>query len=592
VSGAGGPAARDRRALRDALIGNPRLPLLFAFGVLYLLVDHALALGQSNAWDLRNYHLYMPWAWVEGRLEQDIAAAQIQTFYNPVMHVPLLWSAELFGPRLHTGLLALMQGANLFLLYGIALQVLSAPYPRGARWGALFVAVMGATGATVLSELGTGYGENLVSLPLLGGALVLLRAAKAARAAGDAAPFPFAAIVAAGLLVGAATGLKLAMAPFAASLVACAALLVESRRARVRLVLGLACGSALGFVLAAGPWMFELWSRYGNPLYPGFSDWFPTLDYPAVDLREAYRPPRTLIEWVAYPLVWTDHAARASEVKFRDHRILFWYLALLLLPWWRTRGVARAHDQRAGVFLSMWLASSYVVSLALFGYYRFLAPLEMLAPAATAWLVAWVWPSGGWRWYVLSGLFLVTAATQRTPDRGYVPFEQSYVRLEAPALPEQAHVVLAGGAPTAFVALALGPGHDYIRAGGNLAGSLRAPWAIDNRVAARLDGDDRPIVIVVQEDLAGVRDDLARFGLETNPSDCVVVRTNLLDDYQWPLSFCPGHRVRPALTALADARTAWAAKCAAADGDDAGTRRQCKALAASEPAFRSLVEAP
>jgi len=293
-----------------------------------------------------------------------------------------------------------------------------------------------------------------------------------------------------------------------------------------------------------------------------------------------------LIEWVAYPLVWTDHAARAGEVKFRDHRILFWYLALVFLPWWRTRGTVRTRDHRVGMFLCVWLASSYAASLALFGYHRFLAPLEMLAPAATAWLVAWVWPAGRWRWYALSGLFLATAATQRTPDRGHVPFEVDAIRLEAPAIPDRAHVVLAGEQPTAFVALALGPRHDYIRAGGNLGGAQRAPWAIDNRVAARLDGDDRPIVIVLQEEIGKVRDDLARFGLEADKADCVVARTNLLDEYQPPLRFCPGRRIRPALAALADARAEWAAKCAAAPAP-----RMCKALAASEPAFRSLVEA-
>ena len=585
--------ADKRRSLgAAALLDGPRLPLLLAFVVVLLLVQHALALGQSSAWDLRNYHLYVPWAWAAGRFEQDIAAAQVQTYFNPILHVPLLWSALRLGPMAHTALLALVQGANVFLLYGIALQVLAPPYPRHARWCALFVAVLGATGATVLSELGTGYGENLVSLPLLGGVLLLLAAGRRVREAEQGAPFPFATVEAAGVLVGAATGLKLALAPFGASIVVCAAVLVESRHARVRLLSALALGAVLGFALSAGPWMLELWRRYRNPFYPAFADWFPTIDYPAVDPREPYRPPHTVVEWLAYPLVWTDHATRAGEVKFRDHRILFWYLALVFLPWWRVRREARTPDHRAGVFVSLWLASSYASSLALFGYYRFLAPLEMLAPAATAWLVAWVWPSGRWRWIVLTGLFLVTAATQRTPDRGHVPFEETYVRVDAPPIRERSHVVLAGESPTAFVALALGPLHDYIRVGGNLGGALRAPWALDNRIAARLDGDDRPIVIVLQEDATRVREDLGRFGLEIVAADCVAARTNLLDEYQPQMRFCPGRRARRAALALADARSAWTATCAKADPADAWMRRQCKALAASEPVFRSLVEAP
>jgi hypothetical protein len=559
-----------------------RLPDLLALLVVFLLAAYALSLGQSSSWDLRNYHLYLPWAWLTGRLDRDVAAAQAQSFFNPLLQVPQLWSAMTFGPVVHTALLALVQGANVLLVYGIALRVLKQPFPERTRWCALVVAVAGGTGATALSELGSSYGDNIVSLPLLGGVLALLSAAAGAGGATPRQrPGPWSAGVAAsGVLLGMAAGLKLAIAPFAAGAVLCAPLLTPGRRSRLELFARLALGAIVGFGLTAGPWMLELWERYRDPVYPAFADWFPTLEYPAVDLREAYRPPKTLLEWLAYPMVWTDHAARAGEYKFRDHRILFWYLALVFLPWWRRRPAVAADS--AGTYLVAWLALSYLVSLAMFGYYRFLLPLEMLAPAATALLLARAWPSGGWRWYVLGGLFLVSAASQITPDLGHVPFGRRYLELAAPAIPERAHVVLAGDKPTAFLALALGPSHDYIRVGGNLGGARRAPWALDTRIARALDRDREPIVAVLQDEPAVVHDDLARFGLVLEPLRCTAVTTNLIPDYARRIRFCDARRARPAAAALSEARAAWTVRCEGAGAQDAGLARQCRALDASQ----------
>src|SRR6478735_682546 len=45
----------------------------------------ACALGQSNNWDLRNYHWYDGWAWLHGRGLQDLAAAQSQSWFNPLL---------------------------------------------------------------------------------------------------------------------------------------------------------------------------------------------------------------------------------------------------------------------------------------------------------------------------------------------------------------------------------------------------------------------------------------------------------------------------------------------------------------------------
>ena len=48
----------------------------------------SILLRQDNNWDLRNYHLYSAWALLNGRAGMDIAAAGIQSFFNPLLDLP------------------------------------------------------------------------------------------------------------------------------------------------------------------------------------------------------------------------------------------------------------------------------------------------------------------------------------------------------------------------------------------------------------------------------------------------------------------------------------------------------------------------
>ena len=49
----------------------------------------SLWLGQDVSFDLLNYHLYLPYAFLHGRFGQDlIAAGATHTFFNPLADIP------------------------------------------------------------------------------------------------------------------------------------------------------------------------------------------------------------------------------------------------------------------------------------------------------------------------------------------------------------------------------------------------------------------------------------------------------------------------------------------------------------------------
>ena len=63
---------------------------LWIFGLAALLpITAMLLLGFDANWDLKNYHLYNVHAWFTGRMATDIAPAQLQSWHNPLLDVPL-----------------------------------------------------------------------------------------------------------------------------------------------------------------------------------------------------------------------------------------------------------------------------------------------------------------------------------------------------------------------------------------------------------------------------------------------------------------------------------------------------------------------
>ncbi|HVJ62468.1 MAG TPA: glycosyltransferase 87 family protein, partial [Tahibacter sp.] len=218
----------------------------------------AFALGQSNNWDLCNYHWYDGWAWLTGRGDADLAAAQLQTWFNPLLPAALYALLSSLPPALGTFALGAVQGGNLVLAYLVARALL----PGRPRWFVVVVAVVGVTGATQLGELGATFGDNLLTLFLLGALALVVERVDRPRA------------LLAGLCVGVAVGIKLTVAPFAAGIVLALPALAGNRRDALALFACAAVAALCGFLASGGFWMLELWQRYGNPLFPLFGTWF------------------------------------------------------------------------------------------------------------------------------------------------------------------------------------------------------------------------------------------------------------------------------------------------------------------------------
>ena len=464
-------------------------------------------LGADRGWDTRNYHLYTPWALLAGRPE-DVLPAGLQGFHNPALDLPfaLLVMRLNEWPHLLAFLMGLPTGLALWLVWRLARAVFGAA--PGARGPAL-LAMLGAAGGSVLrSQVGTAAGDTTSGVLVLAALLAALAAPEWRRAA------------LAGLLCGAAIGLKLTNAPYAPALAVLLALAPGARpAARARLLLGCAAGGLAGVLLAHGWWGAVLRAEFGNPVFPYFQAILvPGWDGHAIG-RDARFLPDGVLDALTRPFRWAVSAAPlATEERMRDPRIAAGLLAVLALPIlaWRQLAPAPALLPLAGFFLA-----GFAIWAGLFGIYRYAFVLEALAPLLVLGVLApLLRRAGRLRGPALAGLVAAAAlATIPVPSGRAVPAPR-YLDIAWPRLAPRA-VVLQAEPPTAFLAFGLPPGVAFA-----------SPFGVEELGAARfrrqlqaLLAQDRPLYLVSPAGGQGWAR-LRSWRLEPAPETCRRVCTN------------------------------------------------------------------
>ncbi len=374
-------------ARRTAWLDHPRagavalvlVPLLFGLMSVWL--------GQDDGWDMRNYHLYNAHALVEGRIGFDLAPSGFQTYFNPTIDLPYYFLNRWLPPQWAGFVLGALHGLNFVLLVGIARQLIGKHQRRVLL---LAGACMFAPG--FLSELGNTMGDNLTAPFVLGSLYIVLRHWDGLLQWGARAGL---ATACAGLAMGMGAGLKLTNASYAVAL--CLALLAVPlpwwQRLRLALVFGV--GVLGGIAATAGWWFVKMWNTFGNPLFPQFNNIFHSALATETGVIDFYFRPVNWIENLLWPFIFALNTRRVSELpmKLAVWPLLYVLLAAFAVVWLLRRRARAGRDagpavsslDARGAFTLVFFVAAYVVWMRMFSIYRYLVPLELLAP-----LMIWI----------------------------------------------------------------------------------------------------------------------------------------------------------------------------------------------------------
>lgn len=514
-------------------------PLVFGLWV--------LVLGQDANWDLRNYHWYNAYAFLTGRWGQDVAPAQVASFYNPTLDVPLFLAGQVLSARWVGFLLGTVQGCNLPLLFGLAWVVL--PTGTRHRWALAFaIAVCGMVGGGQVGLLGTSFYDNVISLFVLGGFLVAVSGRGAAWSAPPRAAFARMAL--AGLLVGSGVGLKQPTIVYAVG--GCLACLLAGGGPWRRLFLAFFFGIGVlaGMALFSGHWLWFLWTHFQNPLFPYFNDIF----HSPWALPHPYRDDKFLVRgWGAkllFPLEFSLNPKRVGEVVFRDYRVLTAYAVVLLtlaLTAWTAlrRRIGGASSPAAGPavpvgpdvprtrYLLAAAGGSYLVWLQMFAIYRYLIPLEMLSPVVIAAALG-CWPlSARARSALLCALLLALAATGRPGNWVRIPWGERVVSMTVPTIarPDHTIILMTGYAPTSYLITGFPPQIPFLRLQSYFIhpdqGDIKLNTVMRDRVSQGIAAGDDFYLLLADWETWTIGQILPRYGLRGADEPCRTVTPNL-----------------------------------------------------------------
>jgi hypothetical protein len=137
--------------------------------------------GKDLNWDLLNYHYYVPYELLGGRLDQDFFAASAQSYLNPLGYVPFfLMVSSGWHSVVASVALALVHSASLGLLFLIGWYLfVGKPAAERALFAALAAVVGGAT-SVYWATVGTSFLDPLLLPLILGGLLLMIQAGPSA----------------------------------------------------------------------------------------------------------------------------------------------------------------------------------------------------------------------------------------------------------------------------------------------------------------------------------------------------------------------------------------------------------------------------
>lgn len=505
-----------------------------AFGLM------TLALGMDANWDLRNYHYYNGWRLLNGLVDRDLLAGQIASFYNPLLDVPYAWAVGKVPAPVIGFVLGALHGLNFGLLFAISRHVLTVRYRDLA---AVLVALAGVTGAGGLSELGTVFYDNVLSLGALGSVLLVVAHWDALTEEPPGLALKRALV--AGVPVGLAMGLKQPNVVLCLGL--CLAFLaapLEPMR-RLWLAFWFGAGVVAGFSVSGGYWAWHLWQATGNPVFPYFNQVFGSPWALPMSYRDPAFLPSSLWDGLTLGFRFPFHPLVAGEAENVDFR-LFALLALLPVALVARRPPDPLLRPGPAGWLLVACVLAYGLWLYLFAIYRYILTLEMAAPLLVVGVVGRLPLPRRGRIVLATAVLMLVAALTAPDDWLRVPWRQRAVEAALPSVHPAGLVVMTGHEPMSFLVPLFPKTMRFIRVDSTFTLPPDPDTPFRQMFRRAIETASGPIYALhTVSDAPEVDSKLAPYGLAVVPGSCMAF-TSPIGDPDDPYRLCLTERGRAA----------------------------------------------
>jgi hypothetical protein len=289
------PQAVGRFRAARGIFTTTRFRVYISCTALAVLASYLL--GKEMMWDNLDYHFYAGFSALHDRFSRDYFAAGVQSYLNPYVYVPFYALARTGLPALWVAsALAVIQSGILWLTYELAIAI-SPPDGSRARFAAgVCAALLALANPILIDQLGSSFADITTAEIVLAAWLLLVYALRTPATS---------RVIWAGLLLGAASGLKLTNAAHALSACVLLLFLPVPWRRKTRLSLGFIVAMAVSFAVVVAPWAMRLEQYFGNPFFPLLNDIFRSPHFPAVSPIDSRFVPSSFAEalWRPFAIV-------------------------------------------------------------------------------------------------------------------------------------------------------------------------------------------------------------------------------------------------------------------------------------------------
>ena len=317
-----------------------RVPVYIACTILALATNYLL--GKDMAWDTLNYHLYLGYGALNDRFGHDYFAAGSLAYLNPYAYLP-------FYAMVHAGLPALLicsifatvHSIILWLTFELGLLVCPSKDGHTRLLAGSSAVALAFVNPILMQQIGSCFADITTAELALAGWLLLAGMVRVPRKSRT---------LAAGLILGAASALKLSNALPAASAFAMFILLPKGWRGRIRygLLYGISLG--VGFAAVAAPWSYRLFKVFGNPMFPMFNNIVRSPEFTTESMSNYRFVPQSIGDALWRPFAMIDPMPMVhEELSAPDSRyaVLVVLAILFIARWaWRRFGPASASSSK------------------------------------------------------------------------------------------------------------------------------------------------------------------------------------------------------------------------------------------------------
>ncbi|MBO7097893.1 MAG: hypothetical protein J6W11_04565 [Alphaproteobacteria bacterium] len=395
-------------------------------------------------WDFSHYHYYNAFAFLNDRAGLDVVPASVNTFYNPIIELPLYLYIKYFNdfPNILYALQGMWFGLFLFVLYKICRLFFEGAHKYLFSF---LVLVVCTTGQATFGQIGTSANEIPVAFFILWGLYLLLKTVK------DSETQNLKRFFLCGLIMGIGLGLKQTVVVYCVASGLTLIICWHYLKQPVKSIFFFALGGLAGYLIVNGYFMYKYWVLYSNPFFPFLNGMFHSPYFFDFNYKNDACVP-SLTEFFIFPFLWhlKTYVVAGLERPYYNLPLTLYYVlpivAFCVLACKKKLG-AVYKQQRLQTMAYIFVFLSILIWMGLFGVGRYTVVIEAVGAIVLIDLFNYYHRKQHPIIFILHCIFILYFICCVCLPYGHV---QKHIEMQEVRLPEDTLVKLYG-MPTAFV---------------------------------------------------------------------------------------------------------------------------------------------